>query len=75
MATTDAEMLVLVNAAITSLLSGAMQSYSIDGVTYTKLDLVKLRAWRDDLSARIEESTNRTSAAGMARVAKIRGPG
>ncbi len=52
MAETAAEMLVLVNAAITAILTGA-QSYTIAGRSLTRADLAELREWRKELKDEI----------------------
>lgn len=50
--------LALVQAAITALLSGKMQSYEIDGQKVTKLDLGKLTAEESRLVAKIRRQSS-----------------
>ena len=67
MATTDAEMLALVNAAITELLSGNKKSITIGDRSFTRLDLGELREWRKELQASVDNDINVT-ARGRKRV-------
>lgn len=62
MATTDAEMLTLVNTVITDLLGERLQSYTVDGVVCTKYNLVPLIRWRDDLKRRTEHAAGTRSS-------------
>lgn len=50
--------LALVQAAITGLLSGKMQSYEIDGQKVTKLDLAMLTAEESRLVAKIRRQSS-----------------
>lgn len=53
--------LALVQAAITGLLSGGMQSYEIEGQQVTKLDLAKLTAEESRLMAKLRRQQGRGS--------------
>jgi hypothetical protein len=59
MAETAAEILVLVNAAITAILTGA-QSYTIAGRSLTRADLAELREWRSELQTEIAAEAGNT---------------
>lgn len=56
---TAAEMLKLVEYAIAQLLVGS-QSYTINGKTYVRADLDKLRKMRDDLNREVQEAASPT---------------
>ena len=70
MATSATTMLAEVEAAISALLTGQHSSYSIGARTVTRLDLDKLRAWRDELKWEVQ----REGGAPLAHVAKIHKP-
>ena len=73
MAETAAEMLSLVNAAITDLLSGNLAEMSIGGRSYKYNDLGELRRWRSDLEGQVAAWTGGTAGGSMA-VATFRKP-
>lgn len=66
----DAELLDIINTAISDLLSKGASSYSIAGRSVTYQDLGMLMEQRD----RLQSKVNRAAAGGMFRVAKFQRP-
>lgn len=64
----NAELLTAIEAAISQLLSGNVQSYSISGRSYAKLDLGKLWEMRTQVSWAVQREQG-----GMVSVAQFRG--
>lgn len=63
MSTLDyAARLELVRAAISSLLGGKVQSYTIDGMSVTKLDLAWLTKEEERLVAKVARQSRRSGA-------------
>lgn len=63
MSTIDyAARLTLVQAAIAQLLSGKVQSYSLDGMSVTKLDLAWLSKEEERLASKLARQTRRGGA-------------
>lgn len=63
---TLAEMLTLVEHAIAQLMVGG-QSYDINGRSFTRADLDKLRQWRLDLKAEIDSEDSTEGGIALAR--------
>ena len=66
MSTTAQELLDAVNTAILDLITGKVSSTSVNGRSYTKLDLGELRQMRGEL-----QKETRSSSSGAIRVADI----
>ena len=55
---TAAEILTALNVAILALVTKKYSSMTIDGRTYTYIDIDKLRAWRKELRAETRTTSN-----------------
>lgn len=62
---TAASLLTAVETAIESLLTGKLQSYEIEGRTYTFLDLAELRVMRKQLLREVALLARRKTGGGM----------
>ena len=56
---TVAEMLTKVNAAIYAILTRAIESYTVHGITYTYSNLDQLRLMRNELKKEVNGTTRR----------------
>ena len=65
---TDAALLILLDARITSILSGDLASWSLDGVTYTKFNIDNLIAARDKLKKKIDMDASKAARGSRTRV-------
>lgn len=67
---TDVELLTAVNAAILSLVTGKIKSYSIGDRSFTRYDLAELRTLRDVLKSNVAAVSRGSN---IIRLADMRG--